>query len=135
MDAFGHGLVWGFGRKSGLVLYSCLLCLIWWLDLYPSLVGSPLLAIRFRVGTTWKIPLLVAWSCFSTPYTSLPSLILTPFITFPIRVHISLLGPQRVSLPFPLSTLWVELETMPQRLMQLKKKKKQFDHSQQEIVP
>lgn len=70
MDAFGHGLVGGFLRKSGLGLYSCLLRPIWWLALYPSPVGSPLLAISFRPGTTWEILILVAWSYFATPHVT-----------------------------------------------------------------
>lgn len=73
LDIFGHGLVGVFGRKNGLGLYFCSLVPTWWLILYFSPVGSPLLTGGFRSDTTWKTPILVAWLCFLTPYTSLPS--------------------------------------------------------------
>ena len=40
MDTSGHGLVGGFGGKSGLGLCSCPLHLFWMLPLDPSPMGS-----------------------------------------------------------------------------------------------
>ena len=55
--------------------------------------------------------------------TPLP-FVIAPFIILPTWVHISPLGLDRVGLPFPLPTPWIEIETMPQRLMQVKIKSK-----------
>lgn len=109
MDKFGHRLVGGFGRKNGLALCSCPLVQTptWWLVFNHSLVGTPLVATTFRSGTTWEIPILVAWSRFMTLHTSLPSAHHNPFS------HISHPGAQGVSFPLPLSTFWVRPGTMP----------------------
>lgn len=90
----------GFGGKSGLGLYSCLHQFISWLPLYPSVVGSPLLTV-WLLG--WHYMGNLDFGCIgpasrTTYITPLP-LILTPFIYFPISVHMCPLGPHRVSLP------------------------------------
>ena len=62
MGTSGHAFMGGFNRKNGLGFYSCSLVPTWWLILYASPMGSPLLATIFRSGSTWENSILVAWS-------------------------------------------------------------------------
>ena len=88
----GHFWTWisaGIRRKEWAWFVLLSPCQIWWLVLYPSPLGSSLLAISFRSGTTRETLILVAWPRFLTSHTSLP-LVHYMNISFP---HISHLGP------------------------------------------
>jgi len=87
MDNFGHGLVDGFDKNNVFdVLLSHLSNLM--VNLVSYLVGSPLLATSFSGGITRETLILVTWSCFPTPYTSLPSAHYNPIHHISPVVHI-----------------------------------------------
>ena len=119
MGTFGHGFEGRFGRKCGLGMYSCFHYIISWLPLYSSPLGTPLLTISFRVGTTWEIPILVVFPLPNTIY-------ITPLHSFQPHLSLFPFGSTRVSLPLPLSTPLIRPRMMPWRLMQLKGKIKAY---------
>lgn len=69
----------GIWQKEWVWFVPLSLCPICGLVLYPTPVGSSLLATSIWSDTIWEIMILVAWSRFPIPHTSLASTHYNPF--------------------------------------------------------